>query len=77
MLQNDSSSTLLKKPIFQSYSPVQVWPFPWYPALYEKVKDPTVLVQEAAASQLCVFVVHLSISSTTTKIRTVYYILGG
>ena len=44
---------------------MQFWPFPSYPALHEQVKDPTVLEQEAAASQLCVFAVHSSISSTT------------
>ena len=65
MLQNDSSSTSLKKPTSLSFSPVQIWPFPSYPALHEQVNDPTVLEQEAAASQLCLFAVHSSISSTT------------
>ena len=47
--------------------PVHDVPFPAYPGLHVQSKDPSVLLQEAAASQLWTLVIHSLISKSKEK----------
>ena len=52
--------------------PVQLRPFPTYPALHVQVNDPAVFRQTALASQLWAFVEHSFMSINKTAKKTTY-----